>query len=458
MIPRIKSYYDWIYPNYAPEQHLVNDQLRRAVQRYDHLGYFLMGVAQAERNGRKYIINTQGEEILENSYDDMHFDISGGLINVIKDGLNGFCDLEGREVIAPTLDYVGVFCDGLAPFGVGKYPNRKYGYINTQGEVVVPPIYDWADWFCDGRARVGMVNPEYGRVYDEKYMLGGIVAEVPREQGFQWVLNTKGEKVFEVPYTGIYDTVDEHFRGGRLRIRHNSKYGLLDQDGNEAVPFIYSWLGNIYEGVAPFSRDSHEERPHYEMYEVQDSYGNTMQRWQRTMRDEISTIRGLVDADGNEVMTLPYRYIDGFEDGMSLVTRRCNINGTSKELMGFIDHSGNEVVETIYDKVHNYSEGRACVHRKHNGHKVSLVINREGEAVMDLTQFSSHGLRYADGMIDIAITDSETGEKRFGFADRMGRIAIPPKYDQVDDFSEGLAVVKRNGCYGYVDKVGNDTF
>ncbi len=45
----------------------------------------------------------------------------------------------------------------------------------------------------------------------------------------------------------------------------------------------------------------------------------------------------------------------------------------------------------------------------------------------------------------------------WGFVDEMGAVAIPITFDEADNFSEGLAVVKTNGKYGYINKSGTLT-
>lgn len=43
---------------------------------------------------------------------------------------------------------------------------------------------------------------------------------------------------------------------------------------------------------------------------------------------------------------------------------------------------------------------------------------------------------------------------KWGFIDRRGRIAIPPRFDRAEGFSEGLASVQEGGTLGYVDAAG----
>lgn len=43
---------------------------------------------------------------------------------------------------------------------------------------------------------------------------------------------------------------------------------------------------------------------------------------------------------------------------------------------------------------------------------------------------------------------------KYGFIDNTGQVVIPPKYDLVWDFSEGLARVSQNGKAGFIDNTG----
>ncbi|EAI4827076.1 WG repeat-containing protein [Campylobacter lari] len=45
--------------------------------------------------------------------------------------------------------------------------------------------------------------------------------------------------------------------------------------------------------------------------------------------------------------------------------------------------------------------------------------------------------------------------EKYGFIDKQGNLVIEAKYNYVDDFSEGLAMVELNEKYGFIDKQGN---
>ncbi|MCS7086687.1 MAG: WG repeat-containing protein, partial [Bacteroidia bacterium] len=62
-------------------------------------------------------------------------------------------------------------------------------------------------------------------------------------------------------------------------------------------------------------------------------------------------------------------------------------------------------------------------------------------------------LTFREGM-----TDVRDVHHRWGFITAMGMEAVPPQFDDVEFFSEGLCVVKKEGEYGYIDKNGRFAF
>ncbi len=81
-----------------------------------------------------------GKQILLNTYDDVEHGEEDGTFAVQKDGLWGFIDTDGNEIITPQYEDYDSFNDGIAI--VRK--NRKRGYINKLGQNITPLKY----WHC----------------------------------------------------------------------------------------------------------------------------------------------------------------------------------------------------------------------------------------------------------------------------------------------------------------------
>lgn len=97
---------------------------------------------------------------------------SEGLAPVKKDGLWGYINSEGVEVISPRWDKVEDFSEGLA----AVRNSGKWGYINTSGKLVIDYCYWSAGYFKNGRARVidgwyeWYINPQNEAVTEQVYL------------------------------------------------------------------------------------------------------------------------------------------------------------------------------------------------------------------------------------------------------------------------------------------------
>ena len=81
-----------------------------------------------------------GKQILLNTYDDVEHGEEDGTFAVQKNGLWGFIDTEGNEIIVPQYESYDSFNEGVAI--VRK--NKKRGYINKLGQEITPLKY----WHC----------------------------------------------------------------------------------------------------------------------------------------------------------------------------------------------------------------------------------------------------------------------------------------------------------------------
>ena len=48
-------------------------------------------------------------------------------------------------------------------------------------------------------------------------------------------------------------------------------------------------------------------------------------------------------------------------------------------------------------------------------------------------------------------------DEKFGYIDKTGKIVIPPKFDHVTDFSEGLAAFTKGDAESGINRINRDT-
>lgn len=140
----------------------------------------------------------------------------------------GFIDPQGQWVIEPKYEQAEPFSQGMA----AVKENGKWGYISPAGAYVIEPQFDRAFSFRNNRA------PVY---------------ESSQSKVKEYFINPKGEKVFEIQTgeNGWYgDFVED-----RLLVCKEGKYGFLDPEGKEAVPFIYEEAYDFNQGFALVYKD-----------------------------------------------------------------------------------------------------------------------------------------------------------------------------------------------------------
>lgn len=99
--------------------------------------------------------------------------------------------------------------------------NNKIGYINDSGEEIVPLKYDGGFYFSKNRDFIQLKENE------------------------EWkLLNTVTLEEKKLPYTDIGEFVE-----GYMVAEKNQKYGYIDGNGEEKIPFKYTIAENFKEGI-----------------------------------------------------------------------------------------------------------------------------------------------------------------------------------------------------------------
>jgi len=112
---------------------------------------------------------------------------------------------------------------------------------------------------------------------------------------------------------------------------------------------------------------------------------------------------------------------------------------------GYIDKTGREVIPVKYDTISDFKRGLA---------KVKLdgkwgIINENGKEIIPPKY--DDVMSFKDKTVKVRLND----KWKFGYIGGANRIVIPIIYDFIGKFNEdGLAKVKLNGKWGYIDKTG----
>ena len=265
-----------------------------------------------------------------------------------------------------------------------------------------------------------------------------------------------------------------NFSGGlaavKVRKGTDEKWGFIDKTGKEVVPAIYDKMKNLSNGMAIVGK--------YEKNKYHGGYGVGF-------HEEACTTWGYIDVTGKEIIPRMYNVFRDFSDGMAVVGigdwrgdmkvvyGEVHVSYNFYGKYGYVNDAGNEVIPCKFDYADNFFDGIAMVMVNDR----FFLIDKMGNEIMDnetmlrsrmssLSHVSPKGIRYiSDGLLAVSNTQRDFDYERpqitkWGFKDKSGKIAVPFIYDEVQDFSEGLAAVKmgEHSCakWGYIDTAGNE--
>ena len=163
--------------------------------------------------------------------------------------------------------------------------------------------------------------------------------------------------------------------------------------------------------------------------------------------DGIETTRegnlyGFRREDGTVLVPNIYRFVGQFTDGYCKVM-------IDDELCGLIDSTGREVVPCLYEGVDFPSEGRVLVAKNGRFGYTDL----DGNIVIPL-QYANAG-NFSEGLATVMVI-LDSIHAACTFIDTMGRQLTEPIYDNLQAFSCGHALVRRNGQWGVIDHSGRE--
>lgn len=152
---------------------------------------------------------------------------------------------------------------------------------------------------------------------------------------------------------------------------------------------------------------------------------------------------GYIDQSGNNVIAPQFDRAFTFREGLALVRN-------SDHKYGFIDEKGQYKIQPAYKDAGGFSEGLANVVKENQRIE---YIDRSGRTEITLDGSIETAYPFKEGVAMIR------KDEKYGYIDKKGKIIIPAQYEEAGHFSEGKAYVVLSGSdkdqqYGYINKEG----
>lgn len=152
-----------------------------------------------------------------------------------------------------------------------------------------------------------------------------------------------------------------------------------------------------------------------------------------------------VDSEGVIIINPQFSEASLFRNGLALV----QTSGDNPQ-WGFINEEGKYVIIANYKSATVFSEDLAWVVTEN---AAPSCINTKGELKFTLTNAEEVKI-FSNGMAAFKEIN-ETGEEKWGFVDKEGKVKINAQFSDVGSFLDGKCPVSNiDGKWGYVDKEG----
>lgn len=327
----------------------------------------------------------------------------------------GFSHLNGRLIQTLQMGRYSFSESGGFRNGYAKISNEadKCGLIDARGVLIIPCMWDEVYYF-GGDFALG-INGDGSMMYTYDLRFNG--------------------KVVPLNYYNDGLGCSDSFQDGFLSVRtFDNKWGFLKEDDKEyKVSYEYDYASQFTNGYA------------------------------YVVRNGMSKI---INKDFKTIVKSSSRYIicDNFFEGLA------KVYDTNNGKYGFINEKREVAIPCVFDATDHFSEGLCAVYKFDTPSRSTEYqtnrygfINKSGEIVIPITfdyhedgdliiQLSGH--EFKDGYMALkkplgATNGSETligynGKPLPGFT----------WYESIDRFSNGLALFRTNGHYGYLERSG----
>ena len=326
--------------------------------------------------------------------------------------------------------------------------SNKVGYIKQTGEIIVEPKYDFA-YFFQGTRGIFKLNNKWG-IIDES---GNEIIK-PQYDAIFRELKIKDENINNISFQikQQYYFLERnyleniHFHEGLVRVKLKNKWGFIDTNGVKIVKPKFEYVNNFTDFYALVMNnnkfgvvDNKGELILPCVYQKLNSFYHGLSLYQYENEYWFINIKG-------EKVLGPYKFAEEFTYPESIV----KINN----MYGLIDTSGRFLLEAKYNKIY----GRFKDYNKFDNYhyftwidKKMGYIDKNLKVIIKADKYDDVE-DYENGIIIVGLNNKK------GMVDSNGKEILKPTFDKIDFFYRNITTIENNGKYYYINKKGKVIF
>ncbi len=387
---------------------------------YDNVINFSDSSFTVQVDGKRGLINLQGNQVTEIKYDNIyHF--QEGLAMVEKDGQFGFIDEYGNQVIDTQFSQAEKFLGGKAPVK----QDGDFGIIEQNG-----------DWLLEPE----LSSSEYSDLSNLSEELLTVEKEDEKGNRLFGIVNIHGEKIVKPQFDYIGD-----LKNDRLVVGEDDKFGYIKPQGEMIIEPQYQLASSFdEEGLATVEKNGkHGIIDKQGDYEIEPKYQRIsdspeQDKYIVTLDDE----QGVIDQDGETVLEIDYDRIHRHHSHESEDSSEYLLV-SDDDNMGLYTMSGEMILDLKYQDIGLTSQGVVSVEREDKWGFFDL----DKEKMIAEPQFDQVSPFHYD-RARVEVND------QWGYIDLDGDQVIEPQFDSAQDFQGGVARIIKEHQMGYIDTDG----
>ena len=221
-----------------------------------------------------------------------------------------------------------------------------------------------------------------------------------------------------------------------LPFQENKKWGFMDREGDIMVPPNFDYVESYSEGLALVIKNQKLgfiDKAGKIIIPIDYDDGESFKGGFAIV--STNNLYGMIDRTNKPKVPLRYELIGSFKSNLALVA--------NETAYGYVNKTAKEIIPLKLDYATDFQNGYALVEiDDYKG-----IINSVGKLVVPAKyQYLENFNRY-----NVATAKNDS---LFGLLNKSGGEQLPFIYDQIGEFSNGLALVAKEGKYGYVDRIG----
>lgn len=267
---------------------------------------------KVSQNGRKQLFGLDGEILEDDKYRSKVSLADNYILVEMFDGYWNIVDLNDNLLLQSLYKSIEKIDDRYLKYCLGN----KWGVMNYRGELITDALYNSIGEIVDDQIIVTIEHPRRSyEILTGKISTNGknVYTDVERLANGRKIVSSFGlcgiaDDEMNIIIALRYDTISL-WDNNRYRVVVDGKYGIIDEQGSILLPFEYSYISDLQDGVADVKRGIRTYKIDKFFKQVEDEIIPLQEGYKKI---KFSGKWGILAPDGTQIVNCQYDEITTF--------------------------------------------------------------------------------------------------------------------------------------------------